>query len=115
LSEKPVDLSRLDSFFEERSERMAGRIMMRCAAELMRRRSSSVFTFADGLLAWSRPALAVAAALAVVALVALAKSAQSSRPLLLMHATALPPAAQQWLLDGASPLVVDVFARDDKR
>ena len=115
MSEKPIDLSSLGYFYDERSEQLAQRILERCAKELGRRNRVEGFTFFDGLLAWTRPALGLAASLAVFSLIVLARQAHTSISLPLFHAVALPPAAESWLLEGDVPLSVDVFAIQEDR
>jgi hypothetical protein len=68
------DLTPLDPRFEaDRWDRMVSTIMARCALELRRRQNAPSLGVFDGLLAWSRPALATAAALALLSLVALSQ------------------------------------------
>jgi hypothetical protein len=68
------DLSALDpSRDSDRWELMVRQIMWRSTAELQRRQSSAVFGLFDGLVAWARPALATAAALAAISLVAMSQ------------------------------------------
>ncbi len=110
MSEDPLNLSSLASLHGERSERLVQQILARCANELARRRRHEGITLFDGLLAWSRPALGLAAALALLSLGVLARQAQVSSTLPLFHAASLPPAAESWLLEGAPPIAVDVFA-----
>jgi hypothetical protein len=69
-----LDLSALDPRRDpERWEQMVRQIMWRSSAELQRRQGSAVFGLFDGLVAWSRPALAAAAALAALSLVTLSQ------------------------------------------
>ena len=68
------DLSALDpSRDSDRWELMVRQIMWRSTPELQRRQNSAAFGLFDGLVAWSRPALTAAAALAVISLVALSQ------------------------------------------
>src|SRR5688500_17722157 len=96
----------------DRWERMVTNIMERSALELRRRRVApqdvSIF---DGLLAWTRPALATAAALALMSLIALSQlrtqpvSAQSAY----FRSANLPPAVTVMLEEGEAPSVLDLL------
>jgi hypothetical protein len=80
-----LDLDALDPRRDhEQWERMVRQIMTRSSAELQRRQGSAVFGLFDGLLTWSRPALAAAAALAALSLVALS---QFQRPTVVTQST----------------------------
>ncbi len=69
-----LDLDALDPRRDtDRWEQMVRQIMWRSTAELQRRQGSAVFGLFDGLVAWSRPALTAAAALATLSLVALSQ------------------------------------------
>ena len=69
-----LDLSALDPRRDhERWEQMVHQIMWRSTGELQRRQGSAVFGLFDGLVAWSRPALTAAAALAALSLVAVSQ------------------------------------------
>jgi hypothetical protein len=108
LSDEPLNLDSLASLCTERSEQMVQQILARCADELAHRKRLEEFTIFDGLLAWTRPALALAATLVLLSLGVLARQSRASNTLPLFHAASLPPAAESWLLEGASPLAGDV-------
>ena len=71
--ERP-DLSAFEWENSARWDRMIRHIMGRSSAELERRRLAGNFGLYDGLLAWARPALATAAALALISLYALTQA-----------------------------------------
>jgi hypothetical protein len=108
------DLTSLD-LGGDRFERVVANIMERSQFELRRRAAAprvTGFSLLDGLLGWSRPALATAAALAAVSLVALS---QLDRPTdadgeaAYFLSSSLPVPVQEWLEDGEAPGVGDGF------
>ena len=109
------DLGPLDPRIQtERWDRMVSNIMARCAVELRRRQNAPVLGVLDGLLAWSRPALAAAAALAALSLVALARqdnAANETNPTFIWSA-ALPAPVEAWLQEGQPPTMLDMFVLD---
>jgi hypothetical protein len=105
--ERP-DLSAFGWDNDERWNRMVQRIMWRAAPELQRRRSSAgAFGVFDGVLAWARPALATAAALALLSLLALARletnRANETQAVLFFRSNALPAPLQTMLEAGELP------------
>jgi hypothetical protein len=108
------DLGPLDPRSQtERWDRMVSTIMSRCAVELRRRQSAPVIGVLEGLLAWSRPALATAAALAALSLAALAQqdNAPETNPTFIWSA-ALPAPVEAWLQEGQPPTMLDMFVLD---
>jgi hypothetical protein len=100
----------------ERFERMVSNILEQSALEL-RRRASMVrtpsFGLFDGLLAWSRPALATAAMLTLLSLVALSRLERNAGELAAepayFQSAQLPAPVQVWLEEGEAPSVLDSF------
>ena len=109
--ERP-DLSALDWQSSDRWERMIAQIMARSATELQRRRVAGTFGLFDGLLAWARPALATAAALALLSAFALARVGSTdgieTDPAFFRSAS-LPGPIEAWLEAGEPPTVLDLF------
>lgn len=109
----------------ERIERMVAHVMMQSAGELRRRaaqvRVSSLQSFGlfDGLLAWSRPALATAAMLAALSLVALSQfersTAGSEAPAFRSYfqTASLPAPVELWMQQGEAPSALDVMVVSD--
>lgn len=98
----------------EHWDRMVATIMARCAIELRRRQIAPSIGVFDGLLAWSRPALATAAALAALSLAALAqqdKAPLEANPTFIWSA-ALPAPVEAWLQEGQPPSMLDMFVLD---
>ena len=114
------DLSSLD-LQADRVERMVSTILERAAFELKRRQRAGVLTLPgmsvlDGLLGWARPALATAAALAVISLAALSRLDRvvpAGDDAAFFQSAALPAPVQVWLEEGQPPSVVDLFAVAD--
>jgi hypothetical protein len=109
--ERP-DLSPLDPRVDvDRWERLVRRIMTRSAAELQRRQAAGVFGLFDGLLAWSRPALATAAALAALSLLALSqlKTPTLAQPATFIRSAAIPAPMSVWLEEGQPPSMLDLI------
>ncbi len=103
--ERP-DLSAFEWDFNQRRDPMVKHIMWRAATELERRRQAGTFGLFDGLLAWSRPALATAAALALISLYALSQvEARSANGLsgAFFRSAELPAPLQTWLEAGEPP------------
>jgi hypothetical protein len=97
----------------ERWDRMVSTIMARCATELRRRQTAPSIGVFDGLLAWSRPALATAAALAALSLAALAQqdNVPGESPVFIWSAV-LPAPVEAWLQEGQPPTMLDMFVLD---
>lgn len=113
------DLTSLD-LQSERVERMVSNILERTAFELRRRQRTvrvlSGMSVLDGLLGWARPALATAAALALISLAALSRlerPAPVTGDTAFFQSAALPAPVQVWLEEGQPPSVVDMFAVTD--
>jgi hypothetical protein len=111
-----LDLGPLDPRPDaERWEAMVAGIMSRCAAELQRRqnlRNTGVF---EGLLAWTRPALATAAALALLSLVALSRNeslAAGDASTTFIWSARLPAPVEVWLQEGQPPTMLDMLVLD---
>jgi hypothetical protein len=110
--ERP-DLTPLDPRREpEHWERLVRQIMARSAMELQRRQAAGAFGLFDGLLTWSRPALATAAALVVLSLFALSR--RGDTPTLIMPATfirsaSMPAPMSVWLEEGQPPTILDLI------
>ena len=114
------DLTSLD-LSPDRVERMVVHIMERTAFELRRRQQAAVralphMSVLDGLIGWARPALATAAALALISLAALSRLERhvpSTDDPAFFQSAALPAPVQEWLEEGQPPSVVDMFAVAD--
>ena len=107
--ERP-DLSAFEWDYTQRRERMVTHILRRTSAELERRRQAGTFGLFDGLLAWARPALAAAAALALISLYALTRTnspaTQNANGALsgaFFRSSALPGPLQTWIEAGEPP------------
>src|SRR5262245_3237753 len=102
------DLSSLDPRREpHRWERMVRHIMLNSAAELLRRRAAGKFGLFDGLLAWTRPALATAAALVLVSVAVLSqfKTPEAiASPVTFFQSPGMPQPVSVWLEEGQPPL-----------
>jgi hypothetical protein len=107
-----LDLDALDPRRDhERWERMVRQIMTRSSAELQRRQGSAVFGLFDGLVAWSRPALATAAALAALSLVALSqvRTTPAIAQTAYFRTADLPAPMTVMLEEGEAPSVLDLL------
>ena len=113
MNEERQDLSLLD-LPTDRVERMVSNIMERSQLELRRRQHAAAaaprFGLFDGLLAFSRPALATAAMLALVSLVALqqVESDESTDQTFIWSAN-LPAPVEVWLEEGQPPTMLDMI------
>ncbi|MGH7469042.1 MAG: hypothetical protein ACRENP_13890 [Longimicrobiales bacterium] len=107
--ERP-DLTPLDPRREpDRWERMVRHIMARSTGELQRRQAAGVFGLFDGLLAWSRPALATAAALTALSLFALSQLESRAQPTLFIRSASIPAAMSVWIEEGQPPSMLDLI------
>ena len=103
------DLSPLDPRRDPQHwEMMVRRIMARSAAELQRRQMAGHFGLFDGLLAWSRPALATAAALALLSLIALSRG-ETPAMTTFIRSPAMPVEVSVWLEQGQPPSMLDLI------
>lgn len=103
----------------ERLERMVSTILERSALELKRRAAGAVrapsFGVFDGLLAWSRPALATAAMLALLSLVALSRlerqgaNAEAMSFRSYFQTASLPEPVELWMQQGDAPSALDML------
>lgn len=102
----------------ERFERMVAHIMEHSALELRRRAAvmrAPSFGLFDGLLAWSRPALATAAMLALLSVIALSQLDRSSGvqgQSAYFRSAALPEPVEVYLEEGQAPTVLDMLVLD---
>jgi hypothetical protein len=107
------DLGPLDPRTEtERWDRMVSAIMTRCAVELKRRQHAPSVGIFDGLLAWSRPALATAAALAALSLLALTQfdgGGSLAQSVAYFRSPDMPEAMTIMLEEGEAPSMLDMF------
>jgi hypothetical protein len=107
-----LDLSALDpTRDQERWERMVGQIMWRSKAELQRRQGAPAFGLFDGLVAWSRPALATAAALTLLSLAALARQGSTSTMLQTAYfeSSGMPEEMSMMLEEGEALSTLDLM------
>jgi hypothetical protein len=111
-----LDLSPLDPRPEtERWDGLVASIMARCAGELQRRQSQRRLGVFDGLLAWTRPALATAAALAALSLVALSRNeslTSNDDSSTFIWSARLPAPVEVWLQEGQPPTMLDMLVLD---
>jgi hypothetical protein len=107
------DLSSLDPRKDaERWDRMVANILQRSAFELRRRRvAAEEVSIFDGLLSWTRPALATAAALTLLAIAALsqAENAGLVDDGAFIWSASTPAPMQEWLANDAPPAVFDLL------
>jgi hypothetical protein len=111
-----LDLSPLDPRRDEhRWERLVRQIMVHSAAELQRRRAVGKFGLFDGLLAWSRPALATAAALVLLSLGVLQfKTPEAmASPLTFFKSPGMPQPVSVWLEEGQPPFDLIVISNGE--
>ena len=103
------DLSALDPQRDAQHwERMVRQIMARSAVELHRRQQAVRFGLFDGLLAWARPALATAAALALLSLLSLTRG-QTPAMSTFIRSPAMPVEVSVWLEEGQPPSMLDLI------
>ena len=114
--ERP-DLSSLDPRRDApRWEGMVRNIMARSLIELQRRQAAGVFGVFDGLLVWARPALATAAALALLSLIALSQLQAGSTPqATFIRSASIPAPMSVWLEEGQPPNMLDLIVLDGER
>ena len=99
----------------DRAERMVAHVMEHSQLELRRRQRASAgsrFGLFDGLLTFSRPALATAAMLALLSLVALQqapKAAPTADNNTFIWSASLPAPVEVWLEEGQPPTVLDMI------
>jgi hypothetical protein len=104
-----LDLSPLDPRRDtQRWEQLVRQIMARSAAELQRRQAAGMFGLFDGLLAWSRPALATAAALALLSLIALSRL-EAPTMTTFFRSQSMPDEMSVWLEEGQPPSILDLI------
>ena len=110
-----VDLTTLDLTAEQR-ELLVASILTRAAAELERRANAVSPIYV--LYAWTRPALAAAAVLALLCLSVLLRddSGGQQQALGLTEALNVPAPASAWLVGDRSPTVEDlILAMEESR
>lgn len=113
MDDRPIDLRALDPTLDpERWERRIASITALAAPELARR-AALAGSPAQVLLGWFRPALSVAAALAlcavaVLALLARGAEARSARPAIAAEALYLPAPVAQLLDEERAPTVAEI-------
>ena len=112
------DLGPLDPRNEaDRWDRMVSSIMARCALELRRRQNAPSVGVFDGLLAWSRPALATAAALALLSLLALSQleARRSLSPsVAYFKSPNMPEPMTLMLEEGEAPSMLDMLVLSER-
>jgi hypothetical protein len=96
---------------------MVRQIMARSMSELQRRQGSGVFGLFDGLLVWARPALATAAALALLSLIALSQldAAGGTPQATFIRSASIPAPMSVWLEEGQPPNTFDLIVLDGER
>src|SRR5262245_4369133 len=113
--ERP-DLSALDPRRDgKRWEGMVRQIMARSLIELQRRQGSGVTGLFDGLLIWARPALATAAALALLSLIALSQleTSGATPQATFIRSASIPAPMSVWLEEGQPPNMLDLIILAD--
>jgi hypothetical protein len=112
------DLGPLDPGSEaDRWDRMVSIIMARCAPELRRRQNVPNLGVFDGLLAWSRPALATAAALALLSLLALTQlenRTARAQSVAYMKSPNMPEPMTIMLEEGEAPSMLDMLVLSER-
>jgi len=115
MSEERFDFSALDLQSDpDRFERMVGNITWRARIELARRAAMGHVTPVDVLAAWSRPAMAAAAVIAVVSMTLLATIGRPQVETEIatgayMSGTEVPAALTSWYEEGNSPTATEVL------
>ena len=96
---------------DDRFERMVREIMLRSRAELARRAASRVTPF-DVVAAWSRPALAAAAVIAVVSVTLLATFERRDQEIFTgayMSGAEVPAAMSSWYEEDRLPTAAELM------
>lgn len=97
-------------------ERLVGGIMWRARGELARR--SRALSPVEAVAAWFKPAVAAAAAIAVISVAALTRGQQSDAdPVQVgayMSGTEVPAAATGWYEEGGSPTAAELLVAADE-
>lgn len=117
MNDERIDLSSLGlSQDPERMERMVGGVMWRARSDLARR--SRALGPVEAVAAWFKPALAAAAAIAVISVGALTSVQRSDAdPVQVgayMSGTDVPPAATGWYEEGGSPTAAELLVAADE-
>lgn len=111
MDDRPIDLAALDPTLDhERWERRIAAISALAAPQLARR-AAAVASPAQVLVGWFRPALAMAATLALCASAALLLPfGGTSAPAVSAEALRLPSPVSQWLGEDQSPTMAELAA-----
>ena len=112
MDDRPIDLAALDPTLDrERWERRIAAISSLARPELARRAAAAASP-AQVLVGWFRPALAMAATLALCASAALMLSfdGAAGEPAVTAEALRLPSAVSQWLGGDQPPTMAEVAA-----
>ena len=118
MSDERIDLSPLDLRKDpDRFEKMVSRITWRARMELARRAAARDVSPVEALAVWYRPAIAAAAAIAIISLTLLAKAGQQNTDLptgAYMSGAEVPVALTSWYEDGSSPTATELLVANEE-
>ena len=117
MSDERIDLSALDmAEGSERFERIVGQITWRARMELARRAALRQVSPVEAVAAWYRPAIAAAAAIAIISVMALTTIGRHHtdvQPGAYMSGAEVPDALTSWYEEGSSPTAAELLVANE--